>query len=411
MENKLNRSENRIRIALVNFVIVALAGVALRYKITFPFPLFDFKNLLHAHSHFAFAGWASACLFAVLMRFLLNAEQRQNKIYRRLFLLNQFFSYGMLFSFLFEEYGPVSIGFSTGYIFVTYAFAFFFWRDTKAEKKKLSVISLRAALLFLVISSLGPYALGIFKAINLLSGGIYHNSIYWYLHFQYNGWLSFAVFALFLRTRENRSDASAAIYRKPFLLLLIACVPVYLLSVLWVMPPLWVYLIAGLSGAVQVAALIMIVRNLIAERKSEIEKKRGAAETLLLFSLIAFSVKLLLQFLSVFPVFNQFVFGHRPVIIGYLHLVLLGFVSFYLIALALKNRIYVTNRKPAGAGLWLFVFGVLANETGLMLQGFSGILEMPMRWTPVFLFGAGICMFAGLALFASGQEFRQRKKG
>ena len=48
-----------IRICLLNLFLVALLGVVLRYKIAFSLPFIDQRNLLHAHSHFAFAGWIS----------------------------------------------------------------------------------------------------------------------------------------------------------------------------------------------------------------------------------------------------------------------------------------------------------------------------------------------------------------
>lgn len=52
---------------LFNLAIVAFYGVTMRYKIAFDFPFFDQKNLLHAHSHFAFSGWISQILYAGLM--------------------------------------------------------------------------------------------------------------------------------------------------------------------------------------------------------------------------------------------------------------------------------------------------------------------------------------------------------
>lgn len=398
----LKRSDRWLQAALLNFVVVALAGVALRYKVTFPLPAVDFKNLLHAHSHFAFAGWVSTALFALMIAFFASPEAKQDKAFRVLFWFSQVTSYGMLISFLVQEYGTISIGFSTAYICVTYAMAIVLWRITSKEKAKLSVKALRASLIFLAISSLGPYALAYIKAAHVLNGELYHNSIYWYLHFQYNGWFSFAVFALFLRVREDRPGYLLKTWLTPYRLLLIACVPVYLLSILWIIPPLWVFIIAGAGGTLQLIALVMIVKQLVAERK--VSKGMDAtARSLFLFAGIAFTIKLLLQFLSVFPTLNQFVFGHRPVIIGYLHLVMLGFVSFFVFAFAISQGLVNVKSSPAKSGIWIFVTGVLANEVGLMLQGFSGILYTTMKWIPVFLFCASVTMFVGLALLGISQ--------
>lgn len=397
-----NRPAWWLKVALFNFVAVAFVGIALRYKLTFPFPQMDFKNLLHAHSHFAFAGWVSAALFAVIIAMFTSQEQQQQRTFRMLFWFSQLTSYGMLFGFLVQEYGPVSIGFSTAYIFVTYGFAVVLWRYTRGATS-LSVKALRASLIFLAISSAGPYALAYIKAAHIISGELYHNSIYWYLHFQYNGWFSFAVFALFLRWCENRYPERVRAFRAPYMLMLVASVPCYLLSILWIVPPLWVYILGGIGGTLQLIALLMIVRQLLLLRK-HVSFVSGVVRNLFLFSIISFVIKLLLQFLSVFPVLNQFVFGHRPVIIGYLHLVMLGFITFFVFAYAASRGLMRMHSTLAKSAVWIFVGGVLLNETGLMLQGFVGILETPMKWIPVVLFTASLIMFSGLLLLAISQR-------
>lgn len=47
------------RYSVISLFIVAVLGTLMRYKIAFSFPYFDQKNLLHAHSYFAFSGWIS----------------------------------------------------------------------------------------------------------------------------------------------------------------------------------------------------------------------------------------------------------------------------------------------------------------------------------------------------------------
>lgn len=390
-----------LRLALFNFVVVAAAGVLVRYKVTFPLPAVEFKNLLHAHSHFAFSGWISLALFVLIMAGFIPRQEHEKKKYKRLIWLSQLTSYGMLVSFFLQEYGPVSIGFSTAYIFVTYGFAIAIWRSTRGEKHRLSVQSLRAALIFLVVSSFGPYTLAYVKAAHLMNAELYHNSIYWYLHFQYNGWFSFAVFALLIRQYEDNLQVERRL-RLPFYLLLAACVPAYVLSVIWTLPPLWVYVLGGLAAGAQVMALLVAVKPLFEERIDN-HSQPMIVKSLFVLAGAAFGIKILLQLLSVFPQLNQFVFGHRPVIIGYLHLVLLGFISFYLIGHSIKRGILFCAGQQARIGLWTLVLGVLLSETGLLFQGFSGVLNEPMKWTPEFIFIASVLMFLGLALFSGAQ--------
>src|SRR4051812_39571130 len=57
-----------ISLSLFNLLLVSFIGVLLR---AFPFlsvPPFDYKNLLHGHSHFAFGGWIMPMLLALLLK-------------------------------------------------------------------------------------------------------------------------------------------------------------------------------------------------------------------------------------------------------------------------------------------------------------------------------------------------------
>ncbi|MDR2272533.1 MAG: hypothetical protein LBF27_16620, partial [Sphingobacterium sp.] len=51
-----------IVITLFNLLIVGVFGLIMRLKFLFPIPWIDQKNLMHAHSHFAFSAWVSQAL-------------------------------------------------------------------------------------------------------------------------------------------------------------------------------------------------------------------------------------------------------------------------------------------------------------------------------------------------------------
>ena len=155
-----------LQVSLFNLMIVAGAGVILRYKIAFPLPAVNQKFLLHAHSHFAFSGWVSQVLMALLVG-LISRRSGVNyfRKYRWLLYANLAFSYGMLFSFPFQGYGPWSILFSTLTILVSYGFAILYWKDLgKLPGKTRSQGWIRAALLFHVMSSAGPFSLAYMMA-------------------------------------------------------------------------------------------------------------------------------------------------------------------------------------------------------------------------------------------------------
>jgi len=123
-----------IRFSILNLLFVAFLGLLMRYKIGFEFPLLNQKNLQHSHSHFAFAGWVTHTLITLIIAFL-QKHDTLNKIafkkYNLILIGNLICSYVMLFSFIIQGYGAISITFSTLSIFVSYWFAYVFFKDYK----------------------------------------------------------------------------------------------------------------------------------------------------------------------------------------------------------------------------------------------------------------------------------------
>src|SRR5688500_4235826 len=95
-------------------------------------------------------------------------------------------------------------------------------------------------------------------------------------------------------------------------------------------------------------------------------------KVLLLLSAIAFTIKLLLQSGSVHPELSQLSYGFRPIIIGYLHLVLLAVTSIFIIGYIVSFKL-VPVTKMLIAGTSIFVVGVIINELLLMVQGVAGL--------------------------------------
>jgi hypothetical protein len=89
------------RLTLVNLALVAFLGATLRTKILFPLPFIEQKNLINAHSHFAFGAWVTLSFFVLFVYNLLPAERASRSIYQVFFWLLQATSIGMLLSFPF----------------------------------------------------------------------------------------------------------------------------------------------------------------------------------------------------------------------------------------------------------------------------------------------------------------------
>jgi len=385
-------------LSLVNLALVAALGLLLRYKGAFYLPGVNYKYLLNAHSHFAFSGWITTALFVGMLYILERSGGRVGRVYRWLFWFNQLASGGMLISFVMQGYGPVAIFFSALSVVFSYWFVFCYWRDLGRYLLPPVVrLCLRLALVFLVVSSAGPYLLAYSMAHHLGNMTFYYNSIYLYLHFQYNGWFSFGVMGLFfwmLHERGVRVDGGG--FRWFVGLMGAACVPAYGLSLLWMAPPLWVRGLAALAAVMQVGAMVTLGRSLRG-------RWVGPFGLLWKLSMLSFVIKIVLQALSVVPSLGAFAFGFRPVIIGYLHLVVLGFVSFFLLGFFIRTGLSAEPGGTARWGLSCFMLGVIANELILLVQ--SGLAMVGVAWmaAPYYLLGVAALMFVGMMGLVAGQ--------
>ncbi len=392
-----------IRIALFNLLLVATLGIILRYKIAFSLPFVDQKHLLHGHSHFAFSGWISQILMALMLDHLSQySGENIYKRYRWIFYSNLVAAYGMLLSFPVQGYGLLSITFSTLSIFVSYVFAIMYWKDLNKSKVKTNGhLWFKASLLFNVISSLGAFSLAIMMATKNLHQNWYLAAVYFFLHFQYNGWFFFACAGL-IHEKIFPLNNSVAL-KKIFRLFAGACVPAYLLSALWLPVPLWVYLLVIVAAFAQMTGwiwMILLLKPLLPELKKKFSALSG---WLLCLSAIALSLKLVLQLCSTIPTLSTLTFGFRPIVIGYLHLVLLGCITLFIMGYLFAARLIQIN-KNAFRGVIIFTAGIFINEVFLMVQGISAIEYNDVPFINELLLFAAIVMFTGLVLLNVSQK-------
>ena len=118
---------------------------------------------------------------------------------------------------------------------------------------------------------------------------------------------------------------------------------------------------------------------------------------------IALTIKLLLQAGSVIPSLSQLAFGFRPVIIGYLHLVLLGIITLFIIAYCVAFKLIPVNRTTR-AGIIVFVSGIIINEALLMIQGIANMDYSPVPFINPSLFVAALILFSGAFVLNWGQQ-------
>jgi hypothetical protein len=112
-------------------------------------------------------------------------------------------------------------------------------------------------------------------------------------------------------------------------------------------------------------------------------------------SLIAMTIKLFLQLGSTIPKLSNLAFGFRPIVIGYLHLVLLGFTSLFILGYAMYSGVMASGNRSR-AGIIIFISGIILNEMALMVQGVTAMGYIVVPYINEFLVLISLIMFTGL---------------
>jgi len=110
---------------------------------------------------------------------------------------------------------------------------------------------------------------------------------------------------------------------------------------------------------------------------------------------LALIIKLSLQAGSIFPEISKMAFGFRSIVIAYLHLVLLGFTTLFLLGFLLQSG-YISKTKSALTALVLFIIGVFGNEFILMIQGIASFGYVLIPYLNELLLFVSLLMFISL---------------
>ncbi len=391
-----NKKQFWVTVAILNLGIVALMGVTLRSKILFPLQGIDFTNILRAHSNFAFTGWITLMLFTLLIYDVLPAHLNNKKIYNSLLWGIFLAATGMLISFLCQGYAFYSILFSTLFILVSYPLVYLLGRDIlRSETAKPVKILGVCALICLVLSSVGPFVLAYLKMAGSDNFLLYRDATYTYLHMQYNGFFTLSVFALLFNNLNKRFDQNQLEKARKFASILsISIAPTLFISYLWHYPDIWVRSIA-IVGCLFIVIVIVYLINFLHSLKKKLHDIPPFIRIVGSLSFIAFALKSFLQTGTVIPSLGKLVFGDRAIIIGYLHLVLLGFITLYIIAHLLYNGMLNISDKFTRTAIRTFAGAIIFNELILMIQGFGNMLMLSNRIYAWLLWFTSIWLFSG----------------
>lgn len=324
-------------------------------------------------------------------------DDQITKRYQKILIINLIAAYGMFISFILQGYGLYSISFSTLSILVSYEFFRLYWSDLNRIKENVvSKLWFKAGLIFSALSSAGTFCLAYMMSAKIVDQNLYLASVYMFLHFQYNGWFMFAGLGLLCGKIEKFISEKAKL-KTVFILFTIACVPAYFLSILWAPFIYTIYPILVIAVLAQLAGWFILLK-IIFRNKEILSKQLGKnGKTLLILSGIAFSIKLILQTGSLHPALSQLSYGFRPIIIGYLHLVLLGVTSIFILGYIVSFKLIPVN-KLLIRGIFIFVAGVIINELLLMIQGIAALSYTGIPHINEMLLGAALILLLGIFL-------------
>lgn len=353
-----------ITTGLINFLIAALLGLVLRYAFIGEID-FNFRFLTHAHSHVAMLGWLYLMLYSfIVYRYIPHIR----KIYHYLFLVTQIAVIGMLFSFPFQGYAAFSIVFSSLHIFASYFFVILILKDLKPFDS-IDKQFIRAALWLMVISTLGIWCLPVSIVLFGKNSEAYNIAIQTFLHFQFNGWFMFSVIGLFVKFLMKYSIKKNSSLNKAFGWLILSVVFTLALPISWFIKLPVLNIINSLGVIFQLIGFYHLIIALKKPLNTFLSSATFYIKTLVYFILISMLIKVLFQSFSVVPEVNEASIQIRNLVIGFIHLLMLGVISGALLFFLSLEGVFKQSKIVAQIGLGLFMLGFVLSEAYLFLQG------------------------------------------
>lgn len=386
--------------ALLFLFITALLGLFLRFVFVVEIPGIKFKNFLHAHSHVAMMGWLDLAFFVFFIKLF---KLTSNRYFKFLFYGFVASVVGMLIAFPLQGYAGWSIAFSTFHLVLSYIFLFYIWRRL-SQPQDFSCLLLKASIIFFFISSLALWAIVPIILLGFQHKAIYYIAVQHFLHFQFNGWFILAAIALIIRWAEIKNRSFK---RKEGLRFLVtyslATILSFALAVSWTQPYDYLFWINSLGVLVQLLSLYYLL-IFIKPTFHLIAKSSKWIKSLLKLALASYIIKILAQSLIVIPDLARVSYTIRNFIIAFIHLILIGVLSFLIFAIGLEIKFLRSNTKSFNIGMTIFITGFLLTEFILFVQGF--MLWKTMGFIPYYyelIFLLSILLPLGIGIIIPGQ--------
>ena len=385
-----------VNLSLFNLCTVAILGVTLRSKMLFEMPFIDYNHLADAHGHFAFGGWITLALLSLFCYELLLTGAGDKKSYQWILAGIVITSWVSMFTQAFQGNSMLTNVFSTFFILTTYVFSFCFIKDLRKATINKSVRLLAiSATCCLVLSSSGPFMLAYLFSIKSLNAILYRDALFTYLHLQYNGFFTLAVFALLFHKIIPKASIASRKHISVFsILLTLSIIPSLFLSFLWHDPHPLFWIMATIGGLLVFLSFVWFMITGLS-LKNILSGVPPIVKYLGILSMSAFGIKEFLQGFTLFPSIGDAVFGSRPTIIGFLHLVFLGLTSLFILGWYVQKGYLNPKLKFTSLALVFFTVGIILNEGVLMLQGLGAMFIISYSIFPLLLWYISIWLLSG----------------
>jgi len=386
------RIQKQIKIARVFFILSAFYGLLLRLHKHVDFFSFNYKNILEGHSHIAFLGWGFLAVISLLGKEYFPKKQNDSLQLKWFFKIMVYSLFGLLVSFPLQGYRFFSILFLSVFLVTSYFYLFSILRELKRDKS-IETRFVKTGILFYFLSSSAIWCVGIIVA-KLGKHEIYYNTIYFYLHFLYNGFFVFTLLGLFFRYISKKVSSEKLQILSPFYVLTtLSCILGYSLSMLWNNESSFIRYLAIFSALLQLISLFYFLKIIKTTFTIQLLKQ---VKLILFFIFSAFILKIILQFLSVFPeLFHHVLLFKSNYIIGYIHLFTLGFLSLMIFVFFSTNLKIQLNK----IGVALYLIGFTFTEIILFGQGIAfSHFKVTIPYYDFLISGFSALLLVGLLL-------------
>lgn len=372
-------------IAFSIFLAAAIIGLTMRYMFVWPIPQLSFRNLVHAHSHIAHMGWAFMLTIGAIIYYFKSLFPKKRTI-TTILVINMISIIGMTATFIPLGYAPASIAFSAIHLVAGFYFGIYVLRKLKYVQPSTPHFFLKWAIYFYFISSLGLFAIGPIGAKLGPGHYLYPASIEFFMHFQFNGWHMLTLLAILFKFLESL-DYKVHFSDFTTTALIFSVFFTFLPNITHALPYASFFMATAIGLVLQTIAYGIII-TLAFSILQKIKPANSLVKNLFILGLASLVVKVIIQTGAAIPTIANVAHSNHFFVIGFIHLIMLGAITFTISALLIHQAIIPFN-AIARIGWVLLALGFLLTEAALFSQGtllWAGFFGIPHYYILLFAF-------------------------